>query len=69
MFSESELTDYSSTIFFLTKVEDPIFYPITHLVSLAITDGAFEAPSLTTVEQVFEHKVWGPVMSTPLSWK
>ncbi|XMA20272.1 hypothetical protein WAI453_013063 [Rhynchosporium graminicola] len=55
------------TIFFFTEVDDPIFCPITHLVSLAIADGAFEAPSLTTVERVFEHKVWGPVVSTPLS--
>ncbi|KAH9204271.1 hypothetical protein DL95DRAFT_319760, partial [Leptodontidium sp. 2 PMI_412] len=57
------------TIFFFTEVDDPIFCPITHLVSLAIADGAVEAPSLTTVERVFEHKVWGPVVSTPLSWK
>ncbi|KAH7370272.1 hypothetical protein BKA65DRAFT_589640 [Rhexocercosporidium sp. MPI-PUGE-AT-0058] len=57
------------TIFFFTEVDDLIFCPITHLVSLAIADEAFEAPSLTTVERVFEHKVWGPVVSTPLSWK
>jgi hypothetical protein len=62
MCSKSELTNYDSTIFFFTKVDDPIFCPITHLVSLAIADGAFEAPSLTTVERVFEHKVWGPVV-------
>ncbi|KAL5315971.1 hypothetical protein ACEPPN_016845 [Leptodophora sp. 'Broadleaf-Isolate-01'] len=57
------------TIFFFTKVDDPIFCPITHLVSLAVADGAFEAPSLTTAERVFEHKVWGPVVCTPLTWK
>ncbi|KAH7364055.1 hypothetical protein BKA65DRAFT_603155 [Rhexocercosporidium sp. MPI-PUGE-AT-0058] len=57
------------TIFFFTEVDDPIFCPITHLVSLVIADEAFEAPSLTTAERVFEHKVWGPVVSTPLSWK
>ncbi|KAH9207213.1 hypothetical protein DL95DRAFT_415841 [Leptodontidium sp. 2 PMI_412] len=45
------------TIFFFIKVDDPIFCPITYFVSLAIIDGAFEAPSLTTVERVFEHKV------------
>ena len=67
--SEVELTDYRSTIFFFTEVDDPIFCPITHLVSLAIVDGAFEAPSLTTAERVFEHKVWGPVVCTPLNWK
>jgi hypothetical protein len=58
-----------STIFFFTEVEDLIFCPITHLISLALADGAFEAPSLTTPERVFEHKVWGPVMCTPLRWK
>ncbi|TVY14767.1 hypothetical protein LARI1_G008250 [Lachnellula arida] len=57
------------TIFFFTEVDDPIFCPITHLVSLALADGAFEAPSLTTPERVFEHKVWGPVLCTPLRWK
>jgi hypothetical protein len=69
MRSETELTDHHSTIFFFTEVDDPIFCPITHLVSLAIADGAFEAPSLTTAERVFEHKVWGPVACTPLNWK
>ncbi|KAH6704199.1 hypothetical protein BKA61DRAFT_560113 [Leptodontidium sp. MPI-SDFR-AT-0119] len=57
------------TIFFFTEVDDPIFCPITHLLSLAIADGAFEAPSLTTAERVFEHKVWGSVVCTPLTWK
>ena len=49
------------------RIKDPIFCPITHLVSLAIADGAFEAPSLTTAGRVFEHKVWGPVVYTPLN--
>ncbi|TVY12529.1 hypothetical protein LARI1_G009432 [Lachnellula arida] len=57
------------TIFFFTEVDDPIFCPITHLVSLALADSAFEAQSLTTPERVFEHKVWGPVLCTPLRWK
>jgi hypothetical protein len=61
--------DIHSTIFFFTEVEDPIFCPITHLVLLALADGAFEAPSLTAPERVFEHGVWGPVMCTPLRWK
>lgn len=69
MCSKSKLTNYNSTIFFFTEVDDPIFCPITHLVFLAIADRAFETPSLTTVERVFEHKVWGPVMSILLSWK
>lgn len=67
--SESELTDYASTIFFFTEVDDPILCPITYLVSLATADRAFEAPSLTTPERVFAQKVWGPVLCTPLSWK
>ena len=57
MRSETELTDHYSTIFFFTEVDDPIFCPITHFISLAIADAAFEAPSLTTAERVFEHKV------------
>jgi hypothetical protein len=69
MRSGIKLTGHHSTIFFFTEVDDPIFCPITHLISLAIADGAFEAPSLTTAERVFEHKVWGPVACTPLNWK
>jgi Protein of unknown function (DUF3435) len=36
---------------------------------LATADKAFKAPSLTTVKRVFKHKVWGPVVCTPLNWK
>jgi hypothetical protein len=57
MRSNIELIDTRSTIFFFTEVDDPIFYPITHLVSLALVDGAFEAPSLATPRRIFEHKV------------
>jgi hypothetical protein len=53
-------------IFFFTEVDDPIFYPIIHLVSLALTNGAFEAPSLMTPRRIFNYKVWGPVLYTPL---
>ena len=67
--SSTELTNIYSTIFFFTEVDDPIFCPITHFVSLALADNAFEAPSMTTPERIFEHKVWGPVLCTPLSWK
>lgn len=66
---ETELTDYYSTIFFFTEVDDPIFCPITYLISLAIVDRAFKAPSLTTIERVFKYKVWGPVIYTLLNWK
>ncbi|TAQ88022.1 hypothetical protein B7494_g3637 [Chlorociboria aeruginascens] len=44
-----------STIFFFTEVDDPIFYHITHLVSLAIADAAIEESSLTSAERAFEH--------------
>jgi hypothetical protein len=49
--------DTNSTIFFFIEVDDPIFCAITHLVALALVDGAFEALSLTTPERIFEHKV------------
>jgi hypothetical protein len=57
MRSNIELIDTRSTIFFFTEVDDLIFCPITHLVSLALIDGVFEAPSLATPRQIFEHKV------------
>jgi hypothetical protein len=56
-------------IFFFTEVDDPIFCAITHFVSLALTDDAFEALSLTTPKRVFEHKIRGPVNCTKLHWK
>lgn len=63
------LTTICSTIFFFTEVDDPIFCPITHLVSLALADKAFEASTLTVPQRVFKHKVWGPVLCTPMLWK
>jgi hypothetical protein len=69
MRSRYRTNDPRSTIFFFTEVDDPIFCPITHLVALALADDAFEAPSLTTPRRVFEHKVWGPVLCTPLRWE
>ncbi|KAG9228633.1 hypothetical protein BJ875DRAFT_489673 [Amylocarpus encephaloides] len=57
------------TIFFFTEVDDPIFCAITHFVSLALVDEAFEAPSLTTPKRVFEERVCGPVNCTELYWK
>jgi hypothetical protein len=57
MCSNIELIDTRSTIFFFTEVDDPIFYPITYLVSLALVDGAFKAPSLTIPRRIFEYKV------------
>jgi Protein of unknown function (DUF3435) len=69
MRSNTELTDIHSMIFFFTEINDSIFCPITHLVSLALADSTFEAPSLTTPERIFEYKVWGLVLCTPLRWK
>ncbi|KFY15461.1 hypothetical protein V491_05669 [Pseudogymnoascus sp. VKM F-3775] len=57
------------TIFFFTEVDDPIFCAITHFVSLALADEAFEAPSLTTPKRVFEHNIHSPVNCTELYWK
>jgi hypothetical protein len=54
------------TIFFFTKVDDPIFYVIMHFVSLALADKAFLALSLNTPKRVFEHKIHGPVNCTEL---
>jgi hypothetical protein len=65
----TELMEIHSTIFFFTEVDGPIFCAITHFVTLALADDAFEAPSLTTPERIFKHKVWGPVSCTPLHWK
>jgi hypothetical protein len=62
IWSKTKLINYFSTIFFFTKVDNLIFCPITHLVSLAIANEAFKALSLITIEQVFKYKVWGPVM-------
>jgi hypothetical protein len=67
--SNIKLTDIHRTIFFFTEVDDPIFCAITHFVSLALADDAFEAPSLTTPKRVFEHKIRGPVNCTELHWK
>jgi hypothetical protein len=57
MYSNIKLIDTRSTIFFFTKVDDLIFYPITYLVSLTLADSAFKAPSLATLRQVFKYKV------------
>ncbi|KAI0876768.1 hypothetical protein GGS24DRAFT_513091 [Hypoxylon argillaceum] len=46
-----------------------IFCLITVIISLALDDGAFDAPSLTSARAVFEVKNTGPVTCTPLCWK
>lgn len=42
---------------------------ITVIISLALCDGAFDAPSLTSAERIFQVKNRGPVKCTPLRWK
>jgi hypothetical protein len=54
--------DTYSIIFFFTKIDNPIFYLITYLVSLALTDSIFEVSSLVTPRQIFEYKVWSLVL-------
>ena len=46
-----------------------ILCPITVIVSLALRDKAFDAPSLTSARRVFNVKNLGPVHCTPLRWK
>ena len=42
---------------------------ITVIISLALCDGAFDAPSLTSAERIFQVRNRGPVKCTPLRWK
>lgn len=39
------------------------------MVTLGLVDNAFDAPSLTSADRIFNHKVWGPVACTLLHWK
>jgi hypothetical protein len=59
----------SRTVFFFTLTRRLIFCLITVIVSLAVHDSAFAAPSLTSVRRVFQVKNRGPVKCTPLRWK
>ena len=42
---------------------------ITVIISLALCDGAFDAPSITSAERIFQVRNRGPVKCTPLRWK
>ena len=42
---------------------------ITVIISLALCDGAFDAPSLTSAERIFQVRNRGPIKCTPLRWK
>lgn len=64
-----KLTCPGSTIFFFSLTRKLIFCFITVIVSLAVHDGAFDAPSLTNVRRVFQMKNRGPVKCTPFRWK
>lgn len=57
------------TIFFFTTTRRLIFCLITVIISLALHDGAFDAPSLASARLIFQAKVRGPVKYTPIRWK
>ena len=57
------------TIFLFTEVTDPIFCAITHVLTLAFVDDAFEAPSLRTMEQICTLEGKDPVRCIHLRWK
>jgi hypothetical protein len=59
----------SRTVFFFTLTRRLIFCLITVIVSLAVHDGTFAVPSLTSIRRVFQAKNRGPVKCTPLRWK
>ncbi|KFA79087.1 hypothetical protein S40288_07039 [Stachybotrys chartarum IBT 40288] len=57
------------TIFFSTMTRRVILCPITIVISQALRDNAFHAPSLTCAARVFQIKNVGPVKCTPIRWK
>ncbi|KAG8852526.1 hypothetical protein FRB96_008621 [Tulasnella sp. 330] len=57
------------TIFYFTPTNKLIFCLVTLIVSIAILDGAFDSPTLTSVEAIFRASVSGPVSYTPFRWK
>jgi hypothetical protein len=69
IFPHPSSTNIYSTIFFFTLTRRLIFCLITVVVSLAVRDNAFDAPSLTSAARVFNAKNRGPVKCTPLRWK
>lgn len=46
-----------------------VLCPITIVISQALRDDAFDAPSLTCAARVFQIRNIGPVKCTPLRWK
>lgn len=63
------VADMRRTIFFFTPTGRLIFCLILVVVSLALCDHAFAAPSLSSARRVFEVRNRGPVKCTPLRWK
>ena len=59
----------SRTVFLFAGVTDPIFCAITHILALAFTDDAFEAPTLKDMEQICSLEVKDPVKCIHLRWK
>ncbi|KAI2606772.1 hypothetical protein GGR54DRAFT_644004 [Hypoxylon sp. NC1633] len=58
-----------STIFYFTPTKKLVFCLITHIVSIAVLDGALDSPTLDSVEAVFGARVVPPVTCLPLRWK
>ena len=57
------------TIFFFSGTRRLLFCIITVIVSIAISDEAFDAPSLTSATSVFRIRNCGSSKCTPLRWK
>jgi Protein of unknown function (DUF3435) len=57
------------TIFYFTPTKRLIFCLVTHIVSIAALDVAFDSPTLDSVEAVFAARVTPPVACTSLRWK
>lgn len=60
---------FSRTIFFFTGTRRLIFCIVTVLISLAISDQAFDASNLTSVADVFRIRNKGPEKCQQLRWK
>ncbi|KJZ69366.1 hypothetical protein HIM_11248 [Hirsutella minnesotensis 3608] len=57
------------TIFYFTGTKRLLFCIVTVIVSLAISDQAFDAPSLTSASKVFQLRNRGARQCTELRWK
>ncbi|KAH8119865.1 hypothetical protein DFH11DRAFT_1721770 [Phellopilus nigrolimitatus] len=57
------------TVFYFTPTRRLIFCLVTLMASIAVLDGAFDSPTLSSVEAVFRVRTSGPVTCVPLRWK